>query len=69
MENSLQPQSRHTRTSGDGVMGGWLMVRLGLRYSRTSAGITLKASDWQFGQTMDKPQSANLKRKLVLKSA
>jgi hypothetical protein len=41
-------------------MGGWLMVRLGLRYSRTSAGITLKASDWQFGQTMDIPQSANL---------
>jgi len=27
MENSDQPQSRHTRTSGDGVMGGWLKVR------------------------------------------
>jgi hypothetical protein len=27
MENSDQPQSRQTRTSGDGVMGGWLKVR------------------------------------------
>jgi hypothetical protein len=27
MENSDQPQSRQTRTSGEGVMGGWLSVR------------------------------------------
>lgn len=27
MENSLQPQSRQTRMSGDGDMGGWLRVR------------------------------------------
>ena len=27
IENSDQPQSRQTRTSGDGVMGGWLRVR------------------------------------------
>jgi hypothetical protein len=27
MENSLQPQSRQTRMSGEGDMGGWLMVR------------------------------------------
>jgi hypothetical protein len=26
-ENSLQPQSRQMRTSGDGVKGGWLRVR------------------------------------------
>jgi hypothetical protein len=31
MENSDQPQSRHTRTSGEGVMGGWLKVRTQLR--------------------------------------
>ena len=27
MENSDHPQSRQTRMSGDGVMGGWLIVR------------------------------------------
>jgi len=27
IENSDQPQSRQTKTSGDGVMGGWLRVR------------------------------------------
>ena len=27
MENSLQPQSRQTRLSGEGDMGGWLRVR------------------------------------------
>jgi hypothetical protein len=27
IENSLQPQSRQTRMSGEGDMGGWLMVR------------------------------------------
>jgi hypothetical protein len=27
MENSLQPQSRHTTISGAGDMGGWLSVR------------------------------------------
>jgi hypothetical protein len=27
IENSDQPQSRHTKTSGDGVIGGWLRVR------------------------------------------
>ena len=27
IENSDQPQSRQTRTSGEGVMGGWLRVR------------------------------------------
>jgi hypothetical protein len=27
MENSLHPQSKQTRTSGEGVIGGWLMVR------------------------------------------
>jgi hypothetical protein len=27
IENSDQPQSRQTMTSGDGVMGGWQMVR------------------------------------------
>jgi len=31
IENSDQPQSKHTRTSGDGVMGGWLRVRRLLR--------------------------------------
>ncbi|HUV70691.1 MAG TPA: hypothetical protein VMW15_13575 [Terracidiphilus sp.] len=31
MENSDQPQSRQTRTSGDGETGGWLMVRGRLR--------------------------------------
>jgi hypothetical protein len=27
IENSLQPQSRQTRMSGEGDMGGWLRVR------------------------------------------
>ncbi len=27
MKNSDHPQSRQTRTSGEGVMGGWLIVR------------------------------------------
>lgn len=27
IENSDHPQSRQTRMSGDGVMGGWLSVR------------------------------------------
>jgi hypothetical protein len=27
IENSDQPQSKQTRTSGEGVMGGWLRVR------------------------------------------
>jgi hypothetical protein len=27
MANSDQPQSRQIKTSGDGVMGGWLSVR------------------------------------------
>jgi hypothetical protein len=31
IENSLQPQSRQTRTSGEGVIGGWLIVRTLLR--------------------------------------
>jgi hypothetical protein len=31
MKNSDHPQSRHTRISGDGVIGGWLMVRGMLR--------------------------------------
>jgi len=31
IENSDQPQSRHTMTSGEGVMGGWLRVRWQLR--------------------------------------
>ncbi len=31
MMNSLQPQSKQTCTSGDGVMGGWLKVRGVLR--------------------------------------
>ena len=31
IENSDQPQSRQTRTSGEGVMGGWLRVRWQLR--------------------------------------
>ena len=43
MENSLQPQSRHTRMSGDGVSGGWLSVRGPLRYSRISAGTVARA--------------------------
>src|SRR5580698_5960098 len=64
IENSLQPQSRHTRTSGEGVMGGWLMVRVGLRYSRTSAGITEIDSDWHFGQVMETPQKRIPKRRI-----
>jgi len=31
MENSDQPQSRQTLTSGEGDMGGWLRVRGELR--------------------------------------
>jgi hypothetical protein len=31
MENSDHPQSRQTITSGDGVIGGWLSVRMQLR--------------------------------------
>jgi hypothetical protein len=31
MKNSDHPQSRQTRTSGDGVIGGWLKVRGTLR--------------------------------------
>jgi hypothetical protein len=31
MENSDHPQSKHTHTSGEGVMGGWLSVRGELR--------------------------------------
>jgi hypothetical protein len=31
IENSDQPQSRQTSTSGDGVIGGWLRVRWQLR--------------------------------------
>ena len=31
MENSAHPQSRQTHMSGEGVMGGWLMVRRILR--------------------------------------
>ncbi|MFY9852399.1 MAG: hypothetical protein WAK26_00810 [Terracidiphilus sp.] len=31
IENSDQPQSRQTWTSGEGVMGGWLNVRWQLR--------------------------------------
>jgi len=31
IENSDQPQSTQTLTSGDGVMGGWLKVRWQLR--------------------------------------
>ena len=52
IENSDQPQSRHTRISGEGVMGGWLRVRGLLRYNRISAGIRERAADWHFGQTM-----------------
>lgn len=48
--NSDQPQSMHTRMSGEGVMGGWLKVRGLLRYSRTSAGTTDRAADWHLGQ-------------------
>jgi hypothetical protein len=52
IENSDQPQSRQTKTSGDGVMGGWLSVRWQLRYRRISAGITDNDADWHFGQFM-----------------
>jgi len=45
IENSDQPQSRQTSTSGDGVMGGWLSVRWQLRYRRISAGITDNDAD------------------------
>lgn len=31
IENSDQPQSKQTRTSGEGVIGGWLSVRWQLR--------------------------------------
>jgi hypothetical protein len=31
IENSDHPQSRQTKTSGDGVIGGWLRVRWQLR--------------------------------------
>jgi hypothetical protein len=31
IENSDQPQSTHTRTSGEGVIGGWLSIRGKLR--------------------------------------
>ena len=45
MENSDQPQSTQTRTSGDGVRGGWLSVRVELRYNRISAGTTVTDED------------------------
>ena len=54
--NSDQPQSRQTRTSGDGVIGGWLRVRGPLRYRRISAGIIDTAPDWHFGQIILTPQ-------------
>jgi hypothetical protein len=52
IENSDQPHSTQTCTSGDGVMGGWLKVRGALRERRISAGITETALDWHFGQTI-----------------
>jgi hypothetical protein len=55
MENSLHPQSRQTDTSGDGVIGGWLMVRGILRYNRISAGTMENDEEWHFGQIMEPP--------------
>jgi hypothetical protein len=52
MENSDHPQSMQTRMSGDGVRGGWLIVRGPLRYSRISAGIIDREPDWHLGQTI-----------------
>lgn len=52
IENSDHPQSRQTKMSGEGVIGGWLKVRGLLRYSRTSAGIRETAVDWHFRQTI-----------------
>ncbi len=52
IENSDQPQSRQTRISGEGVMGGWLRVLGTLRKSLTSAGITDRAPDSHFGHTI-----------------
>ena len=45
IENSDQPQSIQTRTSGEGVMGGWLRVRGEFRYRRISAGTVATASE------------------------
>jgi len=56
MTNSDQPQSRQTRMSGEGVIGGWLRVRGLLRNSRTSAGTSETAADWHFGQVIHTPQ-------------
>lgn len=50
IENTDQPQSRQTVTSGDGVTGGWLRVRGEFLYKRISAGIVATESDWHFGQ-------------------
>jgi len=50
MENSDQPQSRQTITSGGGFMGGWLRVLGRFRYKRISAGMMVRASDSHFGQ-------------------
>ena len=45
IENSDQPQSIQTLTSGEGVMGGWLRVRGKFRYRRISAGTVATASE------------------------
>ena len=48
--NSDHPHSTQTRTSGEGVIGGWLRVRGVLRYKRISAGITETESHRHLGQ-------------------
>jgi hypothetical protein len=60
--NSDQPQSRQTRMSGEGVIGGWLKVRGLLRYSLTSAGTTETAADWHLGQIIQTPQEVRKDR-------
>jgi len=55
IENSDQPQSRHTKISGEGVMGGWLSVRWQFLYSRISAGTMAMDEDSHFGQCIGTP--------------
>ena len=59
IDSSAQPQSRQTQTSGEGVTGGWLIVRDELRYNRISAGTTDTDPDWHFGQSILKPRGTS----------
>lgn len=59
IRNSDQPHSRHARTSGEGVIGGWVSVREVLRYNRISAGMTEREPDWHFGHIMQIPRPRN----------